>query len=208
MKNEQYKLSNPYIKFGEILNIGMAASHPLYYTVFAKYTMKERFYMLFDWLAFIYFNRMEVSLYQLSSKGFINDSCKKIEEMFERLDDASRLHCALFLMNLNDERPSEEDVRDLARKDIKLRTAGLPVQFQNVILGQDDKYEIIPRNCYSLDNALQVDRTKKLKEMNTPLAIGTTDEIAKKYHLTKSEVRKMKREGTLEEFVKNHPQVA
>lgn len=39
-----------------------------------------------------------------------------------------------------------------------------------------------------------------LNKMHKPLAQGTTDEIAKKLGISKSEVRKLKREGRLEEF--------
>ncbi len=51
------------------------------------------------------------------------------------------------------------------------------------------------------DNKHQQEAVEKLKTMHKPLVQGTTNEIAKTLGISKSEVRKLKREGKLDEFL-------
>lgn len=44
----------------------------------------------------------------------------------------------------------------------------------------------------------------KLKTTNKPHVLGTVAEIAEKYSLSKSEVRRLKAQGTLEQFINEH----
>ena len=44
-------------------------------------------------------------------------------------------------------------------------------------------------------------RLEKMRERNSPSALGTTAEVAKKYGLSKAAVRKMRAEGTLDQLL-------
>lgn len=49
--------------------------------------------------------------------------------------------------------------------------------------------------------ALERVRLEKLRERNSPSALGTTAEVAAKYGLSKAAVRKMRAEGTLDQLL-------
>lgn len=49
-----------------------------------------------------------------------------------------------------------------------------------------------------------IERRKKFQETQKPSEFGTVSEIAEKYGLSKKQVRKMKQNGQLEEYIQNH----